>query len=338
MKNRPFLWENISRYKNEIYGISILWIMLFHAIAMVGLDYTLGGMAVLKPFDAIIGYGNLGVEIFLLCSGICLYFSYYRKPEMLLFLKKRFMRLFLPVIVISGPYWVWKLLIKEQVYATFISKLTMLDFWISGDQQMWFVSLILVCYILYPYIYAFLFQNSYKNIWIRLVILLAIVMIPTLAMAGAYPETFAKIEIALSRIPVFIIGCFLGKFVYEKKTMPRWIYAAAVVVDCFVLGVLYLNLLQSLFNRWFYMIGGVSMTITIVGILNVLKCTKLQRFLTFFGKLSLNLYIAHIIVIRLYKETIFFEEPRLFHYAVIMIISIIIAWIAEKIITSILKR
>ena len=338
MKNRPFLWENISRYKNEIYGISILWIMLFHAIAMVGLDYTFGGIVLLKPLDAIIGYGNLGVEIFLLCSGICLYFSYHSKPEMISFLKKRFIRLFLPVVIISGPYWIWSLLIKEQAYATFISKLTMLDFWISGDQQIWFVSLILVCYILYPYIYTFLFKCGYKNIWIRLFILLAVVMLPTLSMAGAYPEIYEKIEIALSRIPIFIIGCFVGKFVYEKKTMSRWTYAAAFVVDCFVFIVLYLDIFQSLFNRWFYMIGGISMTITIVGILNILKCDILQKFFAFFGKISLNLYVAHIIIIRLYKETMFFEEPRLIHYAVILIISILIAWLAEKVIEKILKR
>ena len=33
---------DISKYKAEIYGISIFWIMLFHAHPMFGVDYTLG--------------------------------------------------------------------------------------------------------------------------------------------------------------------------------------------------------------------------------------------------------------------------------------------------------
>lgn len=33
-------YYDISVYKNEIYGVSILWIMIFHGIDIVGLDYS----------------------------------------------------------------------------------------------------------------------------------------------------------------------------------------------------------------------------------------------------------------------------------------------------------
>ena len=74
MKERlSFNLNDISVYKNEIYGVAIIWIMLFHAMDILELSYS-KSFPVLAIVDNIIGYGNMGVEVFLLCSGICLYF------------------------------------------------------------------------------------------------------------------------------------------------------------------------------------------------------------------------------------------------------------------------
>ena len=64
-----FSFNDISIYKDSIYGVAIIWIMLFHAIDILELSYS-NGVPGLTAIDNLIGYGNMGVEVFLLCSGI----------------------------------------------------------------------------------------------------------------------------------------------------------------------------------------------------------------------------------------------------------------------------
>lgn len=327
----PVLWEDISKYKNEIYGFSILWILFFHAIAMLDLNYSMG-KAVLIPLHSFISYGNMGVEIFLFCSGICLYFSYYRNPDILRFLKKRFFRLFWPVLFISVGYWIGVYLIQKGSIALFFSKLTMLDFWISGDQQMWFVSLILICYLLYPYIFEIIYKEEKGNEKIRIVCLVIGVMLLTWSVSEVYPELYGKIEIALTRFPIFLLGCFAGKFVYERKTLPGTSAFVFLALDLIVPFILYLDVIEGPWRRWFYMLGGIPMTFTIAIVLKWLNWRVVDKFLAFFGKISLNIYIAHVVVIRIYKMTPLYDNCRLLHYGGIIIISILLAWLAEKVI------
>ncbi len=328
--------SDISKYKGEIYGISIIWIMLFHAIAMLKIHFDMG-FAVLKPLDAFIGYGNMGVEVFLFCSGIFLYFSFYRKPDILLFIKKRLSRLFWPVIIITGLFWVYKYLVVKHDASLFLSKLTMMDFWVSGDQQIWFVACILVCYLIYPYVYSFLFNSKFLNSFLRLLILLAVTALLTLILRSDYPETYKNIEIALTRFPVFFIGCYFGKLVYEKKSYSGYFYllCLALVVIGFV--VLELQVFKGVWRRWFYMVPGIPLTFVIIWILNFLNCKWLNKFFAFFGTISLNLYVSHIMVIKVYQMSPFVEHARLLHYLVLMVIFVAIAYVAELLIIRITK-
>lgn len=335
-KLKPLELSDISKYKGEIYGISILWIMLFHATAMLKLHYDMG-LKILKPLDALIGYGNMGVEIFLFCSGIFLYFSFYRNPDILVFIKKRLSRLFWPVIIITGLFWVYKYLYLAHDTSLFLSKLTMMDFWLSGDQQIWFVACILVCYLIYPYIYSYLFNSKFLNTFLRLVILLSITALLTLMLRSNYPEVYKNVEIALTRFPVFFIGCYFGKLVYEKKTLPWYFYLICLALVVFGFVVLELEVFKGLWRRWFYMVPGIPLTFITIWVLNFLKCKPLNKVFAFLGTISLNLYVSHIMVIKVYQMSPFVEHKRLLHYLVLMAIYISIAYAAEILINLITK-
>ena len=60
--------SQLSAYRNEIYGASILWIMLFHGY-LVEVEYF-KNVPVLKYLGFFLDCGNMGVEIFLFMSGI----------------------------------------------------------------------------------------------------------------------------------------------------------------------------------------------------------------------------------------------------------------------------
>ncbi len=335
---KPLQLADLSRYKNEIYGISILWIMIFHCRGILKFDFDFG-LKILQPLDAFIGFGNMGVEIFLFCSGIFLYFSFFNNNNILVFIKKRLSRLFWPVIIINGLYWAYKYLFAKHTISVFLSKLTMLDFWFSGDQQIWFVSCILVCYLIYPFIYSYLFDNNFlKTPFLRLLVLLAVTAILTLTFRATYPQYYANIEIALTRFPVFFIGCYFGKLVYEKRTFTWYANLICLLLVVFAFIVLGQYVLGDVWLRWFYLVGGIPLTFVIVWLLNLLKCKPLNKFFAFLGSISLNLYISHIMIIRIYKSTSFYEDKNLFHFVILMILFVGVAYVAQLLIKVITKR
>lgn len=330
--SKRMLLADISKYKAEIYGISILWIMLFHAHPMFGVHYDLG-KSFLKPLDTLIGFGNIGVEIFLFCSGVFLYFSFVRNSDSYAFMCKRMARLFWPVALISSLYWVYTCIIEKGSLMLFLSKFTLLDFWVSGDQQIWFVSAIFLFYAIYPYIFGFLFKAKFSNSFVRLLILLSIVMVATLSLSMIYPKYFKLVEIALTRLPVFIIGCYFGKLVYEKKTAPKYMY-----LICFFVAVVSLFVLhtynfpvsaQSPVKRWFYMFAGIPLMFVIIWVLNLINSKHLNKFFAFFGGISLNLYVSHVVVIRVYKLLPFGDEKRVYIYLILLAVSVLVGWLAE---------
>lgn len=330
-------WEDVSKYRNELYGFSILWIMIFHGWAMLKLNYSMG-MKFLEPLHELISYGNMGCEIFLFCSGVCLYFSFCKNQNLLRFISKRLSRVFWPVAIITGWYWLWLCVSQEVKFAAFFSKMTMLDFWVSGNQQIWFVAFIVICYFLYPYIYSFLYESKWANRSIRFLSLLVLVIITTLSVKEMYPDVYKKVEIGVTRFPIFLIGCYCGKFVYEKKGMPKWTWILVLLTNIIVFHTLHIDVLHGVWRRWFYLFGGLSVTYTVIMFLKLFDIKWIRKFLCFFGGISLNLYVAHILAIMLYRTTAFYDNCRILHYIVVMILCVIVGWITEKIIGLLSKQ
>ena len=89
----------VSRYREEIKGLAILWIVFFHTRL-----YLPGGFDLLRA----LGYG--GVDIFLFIMGMGLHRSLSRQPELRGYLGRRFARIlpaYLPVLLLSGCAGSW---------------------------------------------------------------------------------------------------------------------------------------------------------------------------------------------------------------------------------------
>ncbi len=66
-----FNWYNLSKYRNIIYGFSAIWIIIFHIECCFPNVVKQFHPFIVQIFKA----GNVGVDIFLIMSGIYLYFS-----------------------------------------------------------------------------------------------------------------------------------------------------------------------------------------------------------------------------------------------------------------------
>ncbi|MBQ8057833.1 MAG: acyltransferase family protein, partial [Ruminococcus sp.] len=179
--------------------------------------------------------------------------------------------------------------------------------------------------------------SKFLNEFVRLILLLAMVAVITLSVCYIYPDYFAKIEIALTRLPVFIIGCYFGKLVYEKKSVSKYFYLLCLVLTVTAISLLQLGVFSGVWKRWFYMVGGIPMTFLIIWVLNFINSKPLNKFLAFFGSISLNLYVSHVVVIRIYKLLPFSDIRRVYIYLILIAVSVLVGWLAELLIKQITK-
>lgn len=142
-------WDILSRYRSELMGISILWIVLFHTVAWK--HNQLPG--VMSDLYGLLFHGYLGVEIFLLLSGIGLYYSLQKNGSLSHFYRKRLQRLLLPYLTVGLCFFgYYDLLISGHV-GQFIKDISLYSFWAEGNRILWFIALIIPLYIVYPGIF-----------------------------------------------------------------------------------------------------------------------------------------------------------------------------------------
>lgn len=116
-------WGLLSKYRNQIYGVAAIWIILYHGI-------ILKKCALHEKIDFIsplLERGNCGVEVFLFLSGIGLYVSM-KHRTVLDFYKQRLYRLMIPFLLIDGVYWVYQCLINKIDFTQLILNITLYSF------------------------------------------------------------------------------------------------------------------------------------------------------------------------------------------------------------------
>lgn len=130
-------------------GVCIFTIVLMHLCQ----GYTNG--AVNKAF----AFGGAGVHVFILCSGLGLYLSYLYKPLRYMdFLRKRFLKVYVPYAIAVALWGVWLLVskgsfpIKEVASHLLLYKMFSEELDTSLCYPYWFISTIIQFYLAWPLI------------------------------------------------------------------------------------------------------------------------------------------------------------------------------------------
>jgi len=220
--------QNLRKYRDEIKGAAILWVVFFHA--QLGLDGLLYDVQK-------IGYG--GVDIFLFLSGFGLYHSLRRNNDLKDYFRRRacrllpaywpFCLLWLAVMIpLANPGWRGALHMAA-------GNLLMFGYFSGAPYNInWYVSAMMASLLLAPALAAVLKEG--KGYWLRAALLLACAFAAGLLFMGN-----AK-YMAASRLPVFILGMiFAHPFQKEHRL------SAAVLVGASVLGFAMLALFMQ---RW----------------------------------------------------------------------------------------
>ena len=145
----------ITKYRGQIMGFAAIIVVLLHFFVELYSDFRF------PIVTTILKRGNIGVDIFLFVSGMGLFFSMTKDSNTLSFYQKRIRRVIIPALIISLPYWLLVgILVNKDTVGMFLLNWTGLSLWTHGITTIWYVSLIMLLYLVYPLIFAIQRKHS----------------------------------------------------------------------------------------------------------------------------------------------------------------------------------
>ena len=329
MRNKiEYNYSLLSKYRSEIMGIAALCIIVFHSKS------ALNNQINNQSFLFFIGQLNIGVEFFLIVSGIGLYFSLSKDNfSFKQYYLKRVLNVYLIYLLISFPLVLFNCIAFNGSVFDFFTDWTGLGFFLGkryvfGNHGGWYVMFIMIMYLFYPIIFRI--QKFLEKKRIDLIVLIAFVIIYILLcyyVSLRYNVLFNKYEVAITRIPIFIIGSYIGKLVYNKN---RFGIGTKIIV---IVGVVLYILLESydfsfVLGRFNKMLLSVSLCLFYVILRSIIKIERIYKFFSFVGSMSLELYLTH----NLANEFLFRKGHcnNIIEYVIIVAISFVISFYISK--------
>ena len=333
-----FTWKTLFKYRNLIYGLAAIWIVLYH----IHLKYPLG-VPVLSP---ILKMGNMGVDIFLLLSAVGLSYSI-EKNDTKTFYKNRLKRTFITYLLIAGPFILWKYFIAQSItlmtVPNFLSELSTLSyFWTKeGTYPFWYVPCILLFYALYPVFYRIYKKNKFYIVGLIIISVIAEIL---LVLVGSPIITVT--ERTFSRIPIFLTGILLSDYVKkEKKISLPWVIVSFLVlaITMVIYPVTNLYRIHTVLVRYCYGIMAIALIIFGAFIMELIKKFKATdvfiKIFSFFGAISLEIYLVHVAIIRVLTHYNLHQRTHWsIYYIGIILAAVILAFGFSKLSNKIILK
>mgnify|MGYP000975067300 FL=1 len=204
MKINCFELGSISRYRGELMGAAIIFVMLFH----VGLPRD-------DAFFGLRRMGNIGVDIFLFLSGIGLWFAWTKNPSIKDFLCRRFKRIYPTWFVIASLYYIpdyfFPQIVDHSGACTGIGNLIAniglnINFWLRTELTFWYVPAIMALYVAAPFYMRLISRNPVYR-WLPVAMMAWCIVVQYVVPLN---HALGHLEIFWSRLPIFFIGINLG--------------------------------------------------------------------------------------------------------------------------------
>ena len=331
-------WDTFSKNRSILMGFSIILIVVFHwcenykLFQITPLKGILGNI-VWSFIDKIAWIGMCGVEIFLFLSGIGLYFSFTNKNNIKNFYIKNFIKILIPYFFIAIPYLIWQnFFFKERGIIYFFADLSLATTFTTFNRQSWYVAMILLMYLIFPFIYYL--RKNYSRI---LIFLLIFSIIFPWIIQEMDVSLFNKIQIMLTRIPIFIFGVYCGKYVYEKKEMvyfPLSIVALGILTHIIFLLQKLNGIRTTVILRYEKALIILIILIVLIYLFEKFPLSRLKKLFLWFAPITLELYLTLVEIRRIFSRLIKSDWNFLsvtIAFLIIIVVSIPISVYVHKI-------
>ena len=289
-------------------GFAILWIMLFHLRVPTDLAVI--------DFIRSVGYG--GVDIFLFLSGFGLYFSMSRKNfEIKKYYRSRFFRIVPEYWVVIGIVFLAQMDFSARAFYLLICKATTLGYWIGYRDESWFISCILFLYAIYPIYFKLFKKYGIKASFHFIGAGFSLMLIYALTCIFFYDSKNygGFIILTYARIPIFFIGAIFGHWAKDGCNIKLTKRLKVIGLSAAIIASVALVFFQTFL---FYALQTCSLAYLPYIIITPVLCILLAKFFdkyktvdkifTVFGLMSLELYLCHIFIYKLFFDFIDFLD------------------------------
>lgn len=283
-------FSDISRYRGELMGLAMLFVMLFH-------------VAMPKSYDmyGLVRCGNVGVDMFLLLSGIGLWYAWSKRPRLIDFYWRRYIRIYPAWLLMACLFYIPNFMETQgSGYSPNMGHLIAniafnWSFWRIDDLTFWFIPAIMMLYTFAP-AYMWLIERHPEYRWMPILFMLLAVMVQY------YPpvhHSVGHLEIFFSRIPIFLIGINMGQSIREGRRYEG--SSLGFVLLLFALSAYTCITLEDGLRGRFPLFMERMVYIPLSITLMLLCCQMLRRLprqvdmvFAFVGGVSLEIYLIHV--------------------------------------------
>ena len=228
---------------------------------------------------------------------------------------------------------------------SFLYLFSTIAFWKDGIGTVWFISFIILMYALYPLIYRICKCINKGGGW-GITLLMLVSFTGVFVWADICPEIYQNIEVAIARIPIFLLGCMIP-FVEDKIEISA-IKCATISFFLFVLfRVLRIAFISDddILCEMVIRVSNIFFAILIIEIccflLQLCRSTIIHRILSWLGDRTLELYLCHMFLAGVYRGTSIGQRYQsvIIYFLIILPAAIIVAdLIHRRILGAILCR
>lgn len=275
--------EKIINQKNAIMGIAIIIIMVFHT-NMAHRIFCI--------------YGPGAVELFLLLSAFTIPYSYY-KNGIRTFLWHRFNRIIPAYLLVASTFYMFYYFQETYSFTQTIKHICGYSFYSNGVSHFWFIHLIIICYLLTPFVLKL--YDKYR-IMLYLFPLLSFSVV-SYFFTNNMDKPFYSLMVC--RIPTYISGLSIYCMSKDsRKYIVKDSVISIISIILFIVCIAYLYFYNVTFPYLLYLCINLSFMIIVSHI-------HLSHFLQKIGTLTLECYLLHQFIILEYMKNFLTKETTL---------------------------
>lgn len=318
--------SEISKYRSQLMGIAAILVLIVHSYVHC--------KSVMSPLVCkLLEQGNYGVDIFFFLSGMGLTYSFNKlrngrdgeKTSAILFWEiHRLKRIFVPYLLITTLCTTISLLIGNTSPDVYILNYFTISFWVYGDGA-WFVSTLVVLYLLFPFIYELLFSRKYG---VHIAICLSFVIM----IVCQYEDKegiVRNVLMGMVRTPSFYIGIVMTKFIKDGYSIPcnyLILYTLLVMLLTVFLKIAF----PMMYSKWMLIIPVIW-----VFVLFIKRFKTLYKIGSFMGVISLESYLFNVYLGYLVNQPIMIMNHNInygniFEYTMVLVLGTIFSLYAHK--------
>lgn len=316
-----FNFHLFSRYRTELMGLSAMGIIACHTYA--------NGVVMPGWLWQFFSLGQLGVSVFFFLSGMGIWFSLreiqFERGGVMYWYSRRFKKLFVPFLILALPFFAWQTISEGKNLWFFISRITTIEFWISGGGA-WFVSVLVALYLISPWWEWLLCRTGLRTFLSAIAFLLVLCF-------GGFVMNHS------SEICFYFMGFWTAQYVQEDHSI-RWL---PIIAGTLALYFVFRFIPQlQFFPRSVFL---VPLFVILPCLFFELSWTKsISRICGFMGNISLESYLTNVFLPSFFVQAAWINvHPLLnkgnwFGYFLVVVVGITLAWLVHQLSNKILSK